>query len=376
MSWLTNLIPSKSNTANASTGDADKISAKQNLYKKHLYISVDFTSVKFLGIDENEYVKEKQGEPHKILAWKEVMTGPFEDIDAGKPVKNIYDLLTKILVQEKEMLNEFGDFSVAISADGVFFKTIEVPKLETADTQKAVLGEIKKTLPVDFSQVLFAQNDIGEKHENMKTFFCVLIQKSTFENFKQVFSKFSIDPYFEIETFSLARIPARDESYKLIVSVGKVNSYLIFTNGQIIQQVEALEMGDNKINNAIEKALQIKFSDIITLRENHEMLKDEARLGGQILDEYVKEFNRTLSKTIALHILEFEKRFDVEVKELIIAGSDASKNLKKNIHDEFDAELSVEFVDEKYFDQFSAENFLESDVKKYSTCFGLAKRVK
>ena len=38
MSWLTNLIPSKSNTANASTGDADKISAKQNLYKKHLYI--------------------------------------------------------------------------------------------------------------------------------------------------------------------------------------------------------------------------------------------------------------------------------------------------------------------------------------------------
>jgi hypothetical protein len=35
--------------------------------------------------------------------------------------------------------------------------------------QKLVLAEIKKTLPVDFSQVLFAQNDLGEKHEGRKS---------------------------------------------------------------------------------------------------------------------------------------------------------------------------------------------------------------
>lgn len=366
MSWLSKLIPQKSNQ---SSGDSDKMDARASLQKMHLYISVDFSSVKFLGIDENVT-------PHKILAWKEVFTGPFEDVDSGKPVRDIYDVLGKILSQEKDLVREYGNFSVAISADGVFFKTITVPKMEAADMQKAVLGEIKKTFPVDFSQVLFAQNDLGEKHDNTKTFFCVLVQKTTFEKFKEVFSKFSIEPYFEIETFSLARIPARDDSYKLIVHVGKTSTYLIFTYGQIIQSVEVLEMGDNKINNAIEKALQLPFKDILMLRQYHGVLTEEARLGGQVLDEYVKDFNKTLSKAIALHILEFEKMMVVEVKELIITGSDASSKLVKNIHEEFDAELNVEFVGEKYFDRFIAEDFVEEDVKKYSENFGLAKRVK
>lgn len=206
MSWLSNLIPQKNNT---SSSDAEKLDAKANLQKLHLHVSVDFSVVRFLGIDENVA-------PHKILVWKEVFTGPFEDFEMGKPVKNIYDVLGKILSQEKELINGFGNFSCAISAEGVFFKTVTVPKMEAPDMQKAVLGEIKKTLPVDFSQVLFAQNDLGEKHENTKTFFCVLIQKSTFEKFKEVFLKFSIEPYFEIDTFSLARIPDRDENYKQI----------------------------------------------------------------------------------------------------------------------------------------------------------------
>jgi Tfp pilus assembly PilM family ATPase len=317
-----------------------------------------------------------QTPPHKILVWKEVSTGPFEDTDEGKPVKDIYDVLTKVLAQEREILQQFGSFSVAISALGVFFRTIEVPKMESSDMQKAVLAEIKKTLPVDFSQVLFAQNDLGEKHENMKTFFCILVQKTTFEKFKEVFAKFSLNPYFEIETFSLARIPARDDLYKLIVHVGKNSTFLIFTHGQIIQSVENLEMGDNKVTDAIEKALKIPFKDVLFLRSGHTTLSEEGRLGGQILDEYVKDFNKTLSKSIALHILEFEKRFKVEIKELIISGSDASAKLKKNIHEEFDAELSVDFVGEKHLDQFVAENFLENDVKKYSINFGLSRRVK
>jgi Tfp pilus assembly PilM family ATPase len=105
-------------------------------------------------------------------------------------------------------------------------------------------------------------------------------------------------------------------------------------------------------------------------------LTEEARLGGQILDEYVKDFNKTLSKAITLYILEFEKAMAVEVKDLIITGGEASAKLLKNIHEEFDAELNIEFVGEKNFDQFTAEGFLEEDVKKYSVNFGLAKRVK
>lgn len=366
MSWLTNLIPKKNNQ---SSSDDEKQAIRELQTKKNLYISIDFCSVKFLGIDESVA-------PHKIVFWKQVMTGPFEDINAGKPVKDIYSVLEKILSQEKDLLNDYGSFSVSISAEGVFFRTIEVAKIENSLMQKSLLGEIKRTLPVDFSQVLYAQNDLGEKHENLNTFFCVLIQKTVFEKMKEVFAKFNLSPYFEIEVFSLARIPARGDEYKLIVHVAENYSLLIFTKGQIIQEVVSLEIGNNTINDAIVKGLSIPYPDVLNLRESHEVLHEEGRLGGRILDEYVKDFNKSLSKVIALHILEFENKFSTEIKELIISGSSASPKLNRNIHEEFDAELDVNFVSEKYFDQFQAENFLEKDVKSYAQNFGLAKRVK
>lgn len=365
MSWLSDLVSKKNATGTQSVGSMgdNKVSSEK------LFISVDFTKVCFLKIDTAK-------SPNNLVFWKEVFTGDFEDLPNGKPVKDIFDVLIKILTQEKDVFAGITDVSVSLPADGVFFKTIEVPKMTPENMQKAVLGEIKKTLPVDFSQVLFAQNDLGEKLENQKTFFCVMIQKTMFEQMKNVFAKFGVEPYFEIEVFSLARILERDEKYKLIVNVTKTNTYLIFTFGQIIQEVTVLDMGDNKITEDIEKKLNIPFKDVSHLRERHEELHNEARMGAKVLDEFVNDFNKSLSKAISLSILAFEKEFNTEIKSLTLVGADASSRIVKSIHEEFDAELLVEFISEKYFDSFIADNFLESDIRRFAQCFGLAKRVK
>lgn len=359
MSWLSNLIPKGTST---SSDLQDK-----NFGKHQLYISIDATRVCFLAVDE-------QVTPNKILSWEELSLGPIEDLYPGEPVRDIFGSLTKLFTSHKDKFEGVDKVSVSIPAEGVFFRNVEVPKIIEADRQKLILAEIKKTLPVDFSQVLFAQNDLGEKHENMNSYFCVGIQKMLFENYKSLFAKFNLNPYFEIEVFSLARISEADNRHKLILQVGRLNSFLIFVEGQIIQDVKLLELGQNEINKNIVKELGLNFEQIETLKNGFSKLKDNNRMGAKIIDQYIKDFEEKVAKAVSLHILEYEKKQNVEIDEVIISGNVLSTKLRKILQEEFDAELKVDYVNEENFKEFVAENFLLDELKRYAQCFGLALR--
>jgi len=360
MSWLTNLV--SKNSTNTPTTAQDKSN-------NNLYISVDPTRVCFLHIDEKVT-------PNKIISWQEFPLGPIEDLAAGEPVRDMFGSLTKFFTSHKEVFDNVLDVAVSLPAEGVFFRNIEVPKVADADKQKLILAEIKKTLPVDFAQVLFAQNDLGEKHDNMSSYFCVGIQKMLFENYKNLFTQFKLNPYFEIEVFSLARLVQQDKVPKLIVQVGRINTFLIFLEGQIIQDIKSIEMGQNDLNKEMNKNLGLSFDQAEILKENFGKLKDSNRMGANILDEFLKEFDQKLAKAITLHILEYEKNQNTEIKEVILSGSIISTKLKKVLHDEFDAELKIDYVTEENFKEFVAENFLLNELKRYAQCFGLALRNK
>lgn len=361
MSWLTNIL---SNT----DGKDTTINRKKEL-KEQLYISVDNTRVCFLVIDETV-------QPNKILSRQELFLGPIEDLEEGQPVRDLFGTLLKLFTSHADIFEGKQGISVSIPAEGVFFKNVEVPKLADADMQKLVLAEIKKTLPVDFSQVLFAQNDLGERHENMKSFFCVGIQKMLFENFKTLFAKFNLNPYFEIEVFSLARIAQLDNLPKLIVQIDRTNSFLIFLEGQIIQDIKQFDFGANQINDNIKKDLGISFKDVEILQKSYIKLIENGRSGTKVIDEYVKELTKKIAKNISINILDYEKKQDLEIKEVIISGADITNKIKKAITDEFDAELKVDFVSDKSFGEFVADNFELTELKRYAQCFGLALRRK
>jgi len=361
MSWLTNIISNNDGKGLEET--------KKNAGKTHLYITVENTRVCFLEIDESV-------SPNRIVSREEFFLGPIEDLEEGVPVRDLFGTLLKLFTAHKEILENKETISVAIPAEGVFFRNIEVPKLTEADMQKLVFAEIKKTLPVDFSQVLLAQNDLGTRHENMKSFFCVGIQKMLFENFKSLFLKFNLAPYFEIEVFSLARIAARDNIPKLIVQIERVSSYLIFLEGQIIQDVRLLDFGANDINKNMQKDLGLTFSQIETLKNSYGRLQDNGRMGVKIIDEYTKELTKKIAKNISMQILDYEKKQTLEIKEVVISGIEISSKIKKAIVDEFDAELKVDFINERNFGNYVSDNFSLDELKRYAQCFGLAQRRK
>ncbi len=360
MSWLTDLVAKKPNISNLTSTKS---------FKNQLYISVDATRVCFLIVDESVH-------PNKIISREEIALGPTENLCIGEPVRDVFGSLLKIFSAHREKFENIENVSVSIPAEGVFFKNVEVPKVMSEDMQKLIVAEIKKTLPIDFSQVLFAQNDLGEKHENKQSFFCVGIQKSIFEAYKQLFANFNLDPYFEIEIFSLARIVEADDQPKLIVQIGRLNTFLIFLQGQIIQDVKLLEFGQNEINQNLIKNLDLSFEQSEALKDSLDKLKDFNRLGAKIMDEYVKELNQKLSKAITLHIMEYEKKQNMEIQEILISGNELFSKMKKILQEEFDAELVVNFVSEENFKEFVAENFTLNELKRYTQCFGLALRNK
>lgn len=360
MSWLSNLV---------SKNSSDTSQTQVRNANNQLYLSLDSTKINFLLVDEAV-------EPNKIVYWEEFQLGPIEDLKEGEPVRDVFGSLLKLFTSHKEKLQNIQGVSLAIPAEGVFFKNVEVPKIADADRQKLILAEIKKALPVDFSQVLFAQNDLGEKRENMVSYFCVGIQKMLFENYKDLFAKFNLNPYFEIEVFSLARIVAADDLPKLILQIGKLSTFLVFLKGQIIQDVKLLEFGLNDIVKNLSKNLDLDFGQAQFLIKNLGVLKDANRIGGKIVDEYVKEFEEKIAKGVSLHILEYEKRQNVEIQEVVVSGDLPTVRIKNILQEEFDAELKVEFVTEENFKDFSAENFSLEELKRYAQCFGLALRSK
>jgi hypothetical protein len=216
MSWLANLSLKKNKEENIEihTVHEGDLGMEHNEHvenlktNKHLYISIDMVRVCFLTIYEGDGV-------HKVMDRREMFLGPIEDLQEGEQVRDVFGSLLKLFTAHTDVFEHIDTVSVSLPADGVFFKNVEVPNMGEADMQKLVLAEIKKTLPVDFSQVLFAQNDLGERHDAMKTFFCVIIQKSLFDNYRNLFSKFNVNPYFELEVFSLARIAQKDETHKV-----------------------------------------------------------------------------------------------------------------------------------------------------------------
>jgi Tfp pilus assembly PilM family ATPase len=357
MSWLTDLVSKKDNT----------VVAKSSKENNQLYISVDPTRVCFLLLDETVT-------PNRIISREEIALGPIEDLNVGEPVRDIFDSLAKVFAAHKEKFQDGKNISVSIPAEGVFFKNVEVPKINEPERQKLILAEIKKTLPVDFSQVLFAQNALGEKHDNMQSYLCVGIQKVIFENYKTLFAKFNLNPYFEIEVFSLARVVEADNKPKAILQVGRLNSMLIFLEGQIVQDVKLIELGSNSINKELIKSLGLNFQQAETLKANVGKLKDANRMGANIMDEYLKDFSQKMLKTVTGYIMEYEKKRSVEIQEVMISGESYSNKLKKMISDDFDAELEVDFINEQNFDEFVAENFSLDELKRFAQCFGLALR--
>ena len=89
MSWLSNLLHPE---VKASTEPIQKISGAEQLY-----ISVENTRVCFLVIDEST-------KPNTIVSREEFFLGPIENLEEGKPVRDLFGSLLKFLTNHKDKL--------------------------------------------------------------------------------------------------------------------------------------------------------------------------------------------------------------------------------------------------------------------------------
>ncbi len=361
MSWITDLV-SKKNETSIETENL-------NIKKEYLYLSVQSNYVCMLVIDESTDIGN-------IIYKEEVYLGSYENLSKGQNVKDLHNVLDKVLKEKSELFKKKTGVYVSLPAIGNFFKNINVQKGDHDDMKKLVLAEIKNTLPIDFSQILYAENDLGSLALNTNAFFTVCVQKSNLEKFEKIFKDNNIKASFEIEVFSLARIAKRDEQFRVIIFVNNFYTLLIILHGQIIHDEKILEKGSYEIIDKISKDNDIDVSETYKLVENFEKIKSENRPSHGIIEKYIDNFTRELAKVLSIAIFSFEKKYTLEVKELILAGFGANNFLVKHLQSEFDKSTEISLIGEDNLLRYNAENFKAEDLKRYAQCFGLALKTK
>jgi len=383
MSFLTNLF----NFGKKETSDD---SVKENSLGEQLEIQSDVqdkniidTASEFLGIKPEEYIYISIGSVSvkilsttkminnkcKLIWMQEIFLGPFQGKQKGESVDNIYTTLRSALEQIREKIDGQKNIFVSLPAEGVFFKNIEVPKIDNKD--KLLEAEIRKAIPIPFEDVLFANNIIWEK-DNKEMHFCVIMQREYIEKFEEIFKAYNVKPYFEIETFSLSRVISKDNKTRCIVSIGGLHTLMVFTQNGNVVNVNMLETGSTSINIDMKLKSEITFEQAEELKLNFKNLVQNKMDSAGVIEDFVLDFSKNISKDISHTVVSFEGEYDRNVSEIAICGGGSVvPNLKENILENFDGNIVVKRLNSQNIIIADANEMHEENIPRFAQCIGL-----
>ncbi len=386
MNWLTNLFTKKSNINSAvnlgdhkpelgETGESVYIKDDRsgilnmagNLFggkpEEYIYISIGSVSVKILST--TKLVNGKC----KLLWLEEIFLGPIDGKYKGETVDNIYKVLPIALDKVKDKILEQKNVFVSLPAQGVFFKNINIPKIENSD--KLLEAEIKKVIPIPFEDVLFANNLIWLK-DNTEYHFCVVMQKEFISRFEEIFSGYSVKPYFEIEPFSLSRVIFKNDQIRCVVNIGAEHTLLTFIQNSSVIGVNIIENGSVNINIDMKLKTEISFEQAEELKINFQALSLKKMDSAGVVQDFLLDFSKKISKDISTSILQFEREQNVSVSEIAVCGGGAViPNIKENILVEFENGIRVKKLNSQNLIEDDAKNLHEENIARFAQCIGL-----
>jgi hypothetical protein len=319
-------------------------------------IYFDTISMKVLEIE-----KDIDTSAETVLWSEERFFGPYENLSEGEPVRNIQNAVERALSEMQHRLEGKKNIQVSLPYENVFIKNIQILNIE----QKEILlqAEIKKYIPIPFSEIMLAKNQINIDGQNRLMYFCVAIQKNIFDKYMSIFKNFGINPYLEISFFSITRfIEAIDnDKYNVLFYIDEIRSMVILCKGKVIISIEKINLGSQNIYKNLAKELDISQIDAKLLIEKVEILESEKREIAKVIRDSIFEFNKSIALEITQAHLSFEKYFDLDISNLYLTGDYDFKSINKIIESELKNNLNIKIIDNK-------------NLNRYTHNLGIAKR--
>jgi Tfp pilus assembly PilM family ATPase len=350
MSWYDFLFPKGKQGTTVSQFELKPIEEK-------IFMSFDKTRLTVVGGPVGDVSSGK-------VSWaEEVDLTPYESKTAGEEVGNLAVDLEQAINDLKHRL-EGGEISVSLPVEGVFTKNLSIPKSDLSE--KVLQSEMKKFIPIPFSEVMFAYNKVGET-DKQESYFCVVIQKTLFNKYVNVFKNYGMQPYFELEFFSLARLLPESLEVSVLLFVGRSNSFMILVKNKTVLDFFVIKTTSARVATLLSQKYNISLADSRILLASMDKLKESGRqetlqvISG-IQEQAVVELAQEASQTIVA----IEQTHGIAVRKLFAVGDVDNLALAKEVAKTFGDKISVVNPLATLGDQ-------KNSIQRYTHHIGLAK---
>lgn len=344
MSWITNIFQKKNSVSSPAP------------IMEEVFISFDSVSIKSLGFEVSEDKKQKIWE-------EEIFFGPYENLLPGESVKNIAANLPKAINDLKNRLEGRNFISVSLPAEQTFIENISIPKGDFA--QNLLRSEMKKRIPIPFNEIMFASNKISNIN-TVENFLCIAIQKTIFDEYVKIFKNIGVDPYFELEVFSLARAFEADEKFRFLIYINETHTKILLCKGATAASVEIVKIGSNDLEEKIILESGVSKIDAKKIFRNIKSLQVLNSESAQFLNKLQNTFFQNLSREILSNIHKIEDYFNLENTSLLLSSN--------FIDDVLLDKIKIEEGENRHVYGFEMETKDDELPNRYTQCFCLAKK--
>lgn len=315
--------------------------------KTSVYISFDKASLRVSG-----GIKEKVSQG--IFDWKEEV---FLDKFTSDKNINTATLSTMAINDLQHRLEGGQDVSVSLPLESVFAKYITIPKNNIPE--KLLQSEMKKYVPLPFSEMLFASNKVAET-EKESSYFCIVAQKTLFDSYVSIFRNYGIQPNFELGCFSLARLA--EEGIHMMIWFGEGESYILLVKNRILIECAQLSITYKNLIEAISTNYDISYDDSKILLKSYFAKTIASKESVNAIEEKINPILISLAREIVTANSLFTTTHRFIIEKNILIGLDIIL-FNKIIGSITDSLISVERF----------PNLIQED-NRYTHHIGLAKR--
>jgi cell division ATPase FtsA len=142
-------------------------------------------------------------------------------------------------------------------------------------------------------------------------------------------------------------------------------------NGNVVN-VNMLETGSESINIDMKLKSEVTFQQAEELKINFKNLVQNKMDSAGVIEDFVLDFSRNIAKDISHTVISFEGEYDRNVSEIAICGGGSVvPNLKENILENFDGNISVKRLNSQNIVIADANVMHEENIPRFAQCIGM-----
>jgi len=266
-----------------------------------------------------------------------IALGPYDTLDAGRvtnlSIEKVSEALKEVLKQSG-VITTSGAFSIPVQSSLIF--TIELPAfVKESEIATIIPIEARKYIPVSIAEVsldyfilpqkessfedmntVINNSDIPQKSKEKTNVFIVATQNDAISKYRSIVSQCQLTAsFFEIEIFSSIRANFEHElSPVLLMDFGASRTKLSLVEFGIVKSYHTIDRGGADITDSISRSLSIPFSEAEKMKKKFGLFENPVEKSlsdiieihtdyifseaNNVLVEYQKKYNRTISKVI------------------------------------------------------------------------------